>query len=101
MTVHGIDLSAELLGIIAAIAALLVFTLAVAIHHRSTVQPGSGGHRDIDDSEHERIRADGYIDSFSKEIEEAGGGLPLIVRLAIILILAWFVIYLVLFLSPR
>jgi hypothetical protein len=101
MTVHGIDLPAELFGIVAAIVGLLIFTLAVAVHHRSTVLPGSGGHRSIDDSEHERIRADGYIDSFSNEIEEAGGGLPLIVRLALIVVLAWFVIYLVLFLFPR
>lgn len=101
MTVHGIDSVAELLGIVAAVAGLVAFTLALAIRNRPNVLPGSGGHRTIEDTEHEPIRADGYIDSFSREIEEAGGGLPLIVRLAIVVVLAWFVIYLVLYWSPR
>jgi hypothetical protein len=100
MTVHGINSVAELLGIIGAVVALTIFAFALAVRHRPKVLPGSGGHRDIEDAEHERIRADGYIDSFSREIEEAGGGLPLIVRLAVILFLAWFVLYLVLFWSP-
>jgi hypothetical protein len=101
VTVHGINSVAELLGIAAATVGLIAFTLALAIRHRPKVLPGSGGHRTIEDTEHETIRADGYIDSFSKEIEEAGGGLPLVVRLAIVVVLAWFVIYLVLYWSPR
>jgi len=101
MTVHGISVPAEAFGIVVSVVGLLAFTLAVALRHRSSVLPGSSGHRDIDDEDHERIRADGYIDSFSKEIEEAGGGTPLIVKLALVVILGWFVIYLVFFWFPR
>ncbi len=101
MTVHGINVPAEAFGIVVSIVALFAFTLAVALHHRSAVLPGSSGHRRIDDEDHEEIRADGYIDSFSKEIEEAGGGTPLIVKLALVVILVWFVLYLILFWFPR
>ncbi len=101
MTVHGINLSAELFGIVAAVVGLLVFALAISIRHRPAVLPGSSGHRKNDDSDHEMIRADGYIDSFGGDIEEAGGGYPLIVKLALIIVPAWSVIYLVLFLFKR
>jgi hypothetical protein len=101
MTVHGIDSFAEMLGIIGAIVAIGVFTFALAVRHRPSVLPGSKGHRVIADDEHERISADGYIDSFSKDIEEAGGGLPLVVRLSIVIFLAWFLVYLIRFWSPR
>ena len=101
MTIHGISTLAEAFGVIVAVAVLLLFTFAVAVRHRTSVLPGSSGHRKIEDTEHEEIRADGYIDSFSGEIEEAGGGMPLFVRLAVIVILAWFVIYLILYWSPR
>lgn len=100
MTVHGIGMGTEVFGVAVSVAALLIFTLAIALRHRPTVPPGSSGHREISDTEHEEIRADGYIDSFSHEIEEAGGGMPLVVRLSLVGVLAWFVIYLILFWSP-
>ena len=101
MTVHGINWLAEMLGMIGAFAGFLIFTYALVIQHRPRVLPGSKGHRDIDDTEHEEIRADGYIDSFSKTIEEAGGGVPLVVKLAVVFFLTWFVVYLVAFWSPH
>jgi hypothetical protein len=101
VTVHGIDSFAEMMGMIGAIAAFLVFTYALVVHHRPRILPGSSGHRDIDNTEHEEIRADGYIDSFSHAIEEAGGGVPLVVKIAVVIFLVWFVVYLVAFWSPR
>jgi hypothetical protein len=99
VTVHGIDSMAELLGMVAAAAGLLLLTIALVVRNRSAIVPGSMGHRTIDDSEHEAIRADGYIDSFSKEIEEAGGGLPLFVRLVTVVALVWLTIYTILYWS--
>jgi hypothetical protein len=74
----------------------------VALPHRPKVLPGSKGHRDPQDqTEHEEIRADGYIDSFAGEIEEAGGSLPWIVRLAIPGVLLWWLLYLILNWAPK
>jgi hypothetical protein len=48
-----------------------------------------------EDGGHEEIRGDGLIDSFSGEIEEAGGGMPLVVKIALPGILLWWLIYLI------
>jgi hypothetical protein len=101
MTVHGLDQLSELLGIIGAVVVIGVFLFALSVRHKRGVLPGSRGHREGDDTEHEQIRADGYIDSFSRDIEEAGGGLPLVVRLSTVGFFAWFLIYIVLFWSQR
>jgi hypothetical protein len=101
MTVHGLNTLAEVLGIVGAVSAIGVLTFALSVRHKPGVLPGSKGHREEGDTEHERIRADGYIDSFSSDIEEAGGGLPLVVRLSTVGFFVWFVLYLVLFWSPR
>ena len=81
---------------------LFVFALTVALPHRPKSLPGSSGHREPkDQSAHEEIRPDGYIDSFAKEIEEAGGALPLIVKVAIPGVLLWWLLYLILYWAPR
>ncbi|NPV08568.1 MAG: hypothetical protein HPY83_11495 [Anaerolineae bacterium] len=79
---------------------LIIFAVAVAIPHRIGALPGSRGHRDIED-ESEEVRPDSYIDSFAGEIEEAGGGLPLIVRIALPGIILWWLAYLVIYWTPR
>jgi hypothetical protein len=101
MTVHGLNALTELLGMIGAVLVIGVFTFALSVKHKPSIRPGSKGHRDDGDAEHERIRADGYIDSFSREIEEAGGGLPLVVQLSTVGFFVWFLLYLILFWSPR
>jgi hypothetical protein len=80
---------------------LLLFAVAVAWPHRPTRLPGVSGHREADEDEHEVIRPDGYIDSFAREIEEAGGGLPTVVQLAIPGVLLSWLVYLILFWTPR
>jgi hypothetical protein len=81
---------------------LIVFALFLALPHRPRILPGSEGHRDKDDeSVHETIRPDGYIDSFSREIEEAGGSLPPVVRIALPGILLWWLLYLILYWAER
>ena len=81
---------------------LFLFAVTIAIHHRANVTPGSRGHRDTStESGHEEIRPDGYIDTFAGEIEEAGGGMPPVVKLALPAILIWWLLYMVLFWAPR
>ena len=80
MTQNVLNVSNEIVWIAAGAVILLLFAVTVAMPHRGKVLPGSSGHREEDEeAEHEEIRADGYIDSFAKEIEEAGGGMPPVV----------------------
>jgi len=102
MTENVLQLWPEIFSVIAGALVLFIFGLAIAIKQKPNVNPGSSGHRsEEDEGEHEEIRPDGYIDSFAKEIEEAGGGLTLIVKLAIPGVLLWWLIYLILFWQPR
>jgi hypothetical protein len=102
MTQNVLEVVPEALGIAAGVFVLLVFALAIALPHRPKVLPGSSGHRsDEDQEEHEVIRPDGYIDSFSHEIEEAGGGLTPIVWVALPGILLWWLLYLIINWTPR
>lgn len=102
MTQNVLQLWPEILGVLAGIAVLILFAIALAIPHRATTPPGSSGHREEgDEGEHEEIRPDGYIDSFANEIEEAGGGLPPIVKLALPGIILWWLIYLIVNWTPR
>lgn len=102
MTQNVLQLWPEIIAVLAGIFILVVFAIALAIPHRAQTLPGSQGHREEDDeTEHEEIRADGYIDSFANEIEEAGGGLPPIMKLALPGIILWWLIYLIVNWTPR
>lgn len=72
-------------------------------HLRLGKPPASKGHRPGGDgaeqqaSGGETVAPDGYIDSFANIIEEAGGGLPVLVWVALIGIGLWWLLYLILF----
>jgi hypothetical protein len=96
MTQNVLELYPQIISVVLGAAVLLLFAVIVALPHRSKVLPGSSGHREEDEeSVHEEIRPDGYIDSFAGQIEEAGGGLPPLVRLALPGVLLWWLIYLI------
>jgi hypothetical protein len=102
MTQNVLQLWPEILAVGVGALVLFLFALTVALPHRTKTLPGSKGHREEgEEGVSEEIRADGYIDSFNNIIEEAGGALPWIVRLAIPGILIWWVIYLILNWTPR
>jgi hypothetical protein len=102
MTQNVLQIWPEILGVAVGALILFLFALTVALPHRTKSLPGSSGHREEgEEGVHEEIRADGYIDSFNNTIEEAGGALPLIVRLAIPGIIIWWLIYLILNWTPR
>jgi hypothetical protein len=102
MTQNVLNVSYEFVWIAAGAFVLLLFAVTVALPHQGRVLPGSSGHReDEEEGEHEEIRPDGYIDSFAKEIEEAGGGMPPVVILALVAILLWWLIYLIVNWTPH
>lgn len=102
MTLNVLELKPQILTIIAGIIVLSIFALTIAIPNIAKKKPGSSGHRKEEhEAGHEEIRADGFIDSFAGTIEEAGGGLPPIVKLAIPGILIWWLVYLILFWTPK
>lgn len=96
MTQNVLDIGLEITWVVTGAVALLLFALTVALPNRSGPRPGSMGHREEgDEAGHEEIRPDGYIDSFARDIEEAGGGMPPVVKLALPGIFLWWLIYLV------
>jgi hypothetical protein len=95
MTQNVVAMWPQILGVVVGAIVLMVFAIAASMPNRPKVLPGSSGHRAEEESGHEEIRPDGYIDSFGKEIEEAGGGLPLLVKLALPGVLLWWLIYLI------
>lgn len=94
MPANTLNLGNEITWVVAGALVLFLFAVTIAMKHRSDVLPGSRGHRE-DGGGAETIRPDGYIDSFAGVIEEAGGGLPPIIKLALPGILIWFVAYLI------
>ncbi len=102
MTANVANLGGELFGILGSAFVLGVFALVLVLPHRPKTLPGSRGHRSrADEGVHEEIRADGYIDDFAGRIGEAGGALPWIIVVAIPGILLWWLIYLLLYWTPR
>jgi hypothetical protein len=96
MTVNEVSLWSEILGVAGGAFALLLFGILLAIPHRVGILPGSRGHRNRKDEENEIIAPDGYIDDYNNHvIEEAGGALPIIIRVALPGIILWWLLYLI------
>ena len=75
MTQNAPQLTSLVITILGSAVILLLFAISVALPLHGRTRPGSSGHRKSeDDIGHEDVQPDGFIDSFSKEIEEAGGG---------------------------
>jgi hypothetical protein len=100
MTQNVVATWPQIVGVVAGALVLIVFAIAVAIPHRPKVLPGSSLGAG-EESGHEEIRPDGYVDTFSKEVGQARGGLPLIVKLALPGVLLWWLMYLILGLTQR
>lgn len=102
MTENVLELGPEIFAVVTGALVLFIFALVIAVKHRPSVSPGSSGHRSEDDEgEHEEVRPDGYIDSFAKVIEEAGGGVTLVMKIILPGVLLWWLIYLILYWQPR
>jgi hypothetical protein len=97
-----LDIAGQWFSVAAGTLVLLGGALAFAVRHRAKVRSGSAGHRPQgDEAEIERIGPDGYIDSFAGQVEEAGGGLPVMALVIIAVTLVAYFAYLILFWQPR
>jgi hypothetical protein len=97
-----LDIAGQWFSVIAGTIALLGGALALGVRHRMRVHPGSAGHRpEGEDADYERIGPDGYIDSFSDSVEEAGGSLPAMAKVIIAVVVVSYFAYLILFWQPR
>lgn len=101
MTQNVLDLWPEIIWVVGGIAVLLAFSLAVALPQKSQAAPGRNGHRpEQDETLHEEAQPDGFIDSFASDIEEAGGGIPPIVKAAIPIVLLSWLLYMIVNWAP-
>lgn len=102
MTENVLQIGPEIIAVVGGILVFLIFALALAIPHWARVLPGSSGHRKKGEStEHEIIRADGYIDTFANQAHEAGGSLPILLMIAIPGVLIWWTVYIIYNWFPR
>lgn len=92
----------QIFSVVAGTIVLLGGALALGIRHRVRTGAGSKGHRPPEqEGEAESIAPDGYIDSFANAIQEAGGSLPIMGWITIVVIAVAYVTYLILFWQPR
>ena len=102
MTQNVLDIWGEIYGIVGGAVVLIAFAITIAIKWKPRTLPGSLGHRDKDDRQDtEVIHPDGYIDGFAGVIEEAGGGLPPVMLVAIPGIILWWLLTLILYWTPK
>lgn len=107
MSANVLSVWGEIIGIAGGGLALLIFGIFFSsFGKRLRTPPGSAGRRttpgeqksrreEQEEQGGETVRADGYIDSFAGVIEEAGGGPPLLVQIALIAIPIWWLAYII------
>lgn len=99
MTDNVLQVGPEFFSVIAGTIVLLGAALAFAFkYHATTDKAGASGHRPEGQvKEAEITRPDGFIDSFSGVISEAGGGIPFMASIIMITALVSWLVYLILF----
>jgi hypothetical protein len=111
MAANVLNVYGEIIGIGIGAIILWIFAITFApFYRRRSMLPGASRSQKSRDhhGEHEEeakgkraesagevVRADGFIDSFAGVIQEAGGGLPLIVKISIIAIPLWWLLYII------
>ena len=86
----------EIFSVVAGMVVLLGAALAFAFKYNATSdKAGARGQRPADQKrEGEMVRPDGFIDSFAGAISEAGGGIPFMATLIILIVLVSYFVYL-------
>lgn len=111
MVANVLNVWGEIIGVIVGGVILGLFAITFSpLTRRPSVLPGSAGPRasrqqqkghegesrgEGSGSAGEVVRADGYIDSFAGVIQESGGGMPLIVKISIVAIPLWWLLYII------
>jgi hypothetical protein len=86
----------QLFSVIAGIVVLLGAALTFAFkYHATTDKAGVSGQRPSDQvGEAEIARPDGFIDTFAGVISEAGGGLPFMATIIMLVVIVCYFVYL-------
>jgi hypothetical protein len=95
-----LDVVGQTISVLAGTTVLLGMVLVLALRQRTRRKPAASGERPRTDSDVERISPDGYIDSFANRIQEAGGGLPTIGLVIMLIVLVCWFVYLIMFWQP-
>lgn len=96
MTGNIVEDWSQVIWVVVGILVLCAFALALALPQKTRGAAARNGLRpEADEATSEEIRPDGYIDSFSHEIEEAGGSLPPVMKLAIPVVVIWWIGYVI------
>jgi hypothetical protein len=88
----------EIFSVLAWTVVLMAAALVFAFKYRATSdKAGASGTRPTSEAHKgEIVRPDGFIDSFSGVISEAGGGVPLTATIIMIAVFAMWLLYLIL-----
>ena len=101
MPENVLNVGSQVLAVIIGIHVLLGIALAFSFRYRTGAEAGSKGHRDESGDTVQRVSPQGWIESFAGRVEEAGGGLPRMGAVIIVVVLIWYFAYLILFWTPR
>lgn len=92
----------QIFAVAVGILVLVGAALAFSFRYRTGAEAGRRGHRDTAEADvSHRVSPSGWIDSFAGRIEEAGGGLPRMGLIIILVTIVWYFVYLLLFWAPR
>ena len=97
MPENVLSVGGELYAVIAGTIVLLGAALAFSFkYHATSDKAGASGHRPDDQvKEAEIARPDGFIDSFAGVISEAGGGIPFMATLIMVVVAVSWLVYLI------
>ncbi len=120
MVANSLNVYGEALAILFSAGFLFLFAFTLGLPYITGLQAAQRGRRQRDRGEMQQaglaqrrsgaavqdegpevIRPDGFIDSFAETIEEAGGGLPPVVAIAVAGTLLWYILYVIIFWAPK
>jgi hypothetical protein len=96
MTQNATQIVPEIIWITVGFGILLLFGVAIAVRTRRDALPGSRGRREASGKlDVEEIRPEGFIESFSNDVDSGRAGLPLVLKIAVPGVLLWWLLYLI------
>ncbi len=102
MPKNVLEIWPQIFAVVVGILVLVGAALAFSFRYRTGAEAGRRGHREEAEAEaDQRVSPAGWIESFAGRIEEAGGGLPRMGLVIILVTIVWYFVYLFLFWSPR
>lgn len=102
MPKNVLEMWPQIFAVAVGILVLVGAALAFSFRYRTGAEAGRRGHREEAEAEaDQRVSPSGWIESFAGRIEEAGGGLPRMGLVIILVTIVWYFVYLFLFWTMR